>query len=256
LLPITSFAERVFSSFPMHEDFNANDYNDIVWMTNGARHEWAAHAGWNGGGAAKIFPVTSEGYNALGQFHFPETEQLNARFLIRHGSAFNSNRLTYSKVIVMNRAGYRERPMIGGRYYEAGGWRTYGACDNTVCKYEGGDYWPDGTDSFRIGDPPNAREEEWICIEFAANSRTGLIQLYITTQDGVHSGLYVDKTMEHPGGTFSWIDVIGGYFNSGSTPGPNNYFMIDELVIDNKYIGPPEGFGVAAMSPPNPPTLQ
>ena len=252
LLPMSSFAERRISSFPFSEDFEANNYQDLVWVTNGARHEWMPNGGWQGGGAAKFFPiVTDQGYNGLGQFQGMNTEQLNVRFLIRHGARFNSGGLTYTKVIIMNREGYRERPMIGGR--QEGSWRTYGACDNTICRYEGGDFWPDGTDSYKIGDPPFAREDEWISVEFEANSRTGIIRLYITSEDGELNGLYVQQSMSTPGGAFNYIDVLGGYFNIAPEPHPDNYFIIDKLVIDDNYIGPPDGF--IAGNPPSPPRI-
>lgn len=252
LLPMSSFAERRISSFPFSEDFEADNYQDLVWVTNGARHEWMPNGGWQGGGAAKFFPiVTDQGYNGLGQFQGMNTEQLNVRFLIRHGSRFNSGGLTYTKVIIMNREGYRERPMIGGR--QEGSWRTYGACDNTICRYEGGDFWPDGTDSYKIGDPPFAREDEWISVEFEANSRTGIIRLYITSEDGELNGLYVQQSMSTPGGAFNYIDVLGGYFNIAPEPHPDNYFIIDKLVIDDNYIGPPDGF--IAGNPPSPPRI-
>jgi hypothetical protein len=252
LLPLSSSAERRITSFPFNESFEADDYGDLVWVTNGARHEWLSDGGWQGGGAAKFFPITiDQGYNGLGQFQGMNTEQLNVRFLIRHGPGFNSAGYTYTKVIILNRNGYRERPMIGGR--QEGSWRTWGACDNTVCMYEGGDMWPDGTDSFRVGDRPYNREDEWFSVEFSANSRTGVINLYIFSQDGELSGLYVSKTMENTGGAFNYIDVLGGYFNTSAPASADNYFIIDELVIDDNYIGPPEGF--VAGNPPNPPTL-
>jgi hypothetical protein len=264
LTPLTAFCERRVTSFPFVESFDEDNYQDLVWVTNGARHEWVPDGGWRGGGAAKFFPIVrGEGYNGLGQFVGMSTEQLNARFLIRHGSKFNSSGLTYSKVIIFNRNGYRERPMIGGRQHQ--GWRTYAPCDNTVCQYEGGfgvngipndeahghyPWWPNGHDRLRIGDPPNGREDEWICVELQANSRTGEIKLYITTEDGELNGLYVQKsTMEHPGGRFNYIDVLGGYFNSGMRSDPDNYFIIDELVINDSYIGPPEGFLDGGITP-------
>ncbi|MES9853338.1 MAG: hypothetical protein ABW157_15470 [Candidatus Thiodiazotropha sp. LLP2] len=254
LLPLSSSAERRISSFPFSEDFEANDYQDLVWVTNGARHEWMSSGGWDGGGAAKFYPITvDQGYNGLGQFQGMDTEQLNVRFLINHGSRFNSAGLTHTKVIIFNRNDYRERPMIGGRVYDDGTHRAWGACDNTVCRYEGGDMWPDGTDSFKIGAAPYARSEEWISVEFSANSRTGVIRLYITSQDGALNGLYVQQQMAGPGGTFNYIDVLGGYFNTASAAHPDNYFIIDKLVIDDNYIGPPEGF--IAGNPPSPPTI-
>jgi len=42
------------------------------------------------------------------------------------------------------------------------------------------------------------------------------------------------------------IDIIGGYMHSGSLrQDPENYFMIDELRVDSRRIGPPAGFSGA-----------
>jgi hypothetical protein len=249
LLPISSFAERRIS-LPFSEDFDANNYGDIVWVTNGASHQWLSSGGWQGGGAAKFFPITTDqGYSGLGQFVGLNTSQLNVRFLIRHGPDWNLNT---NKVIVMNRANIRDRPMIISRNHN--GWVTYGACDGTVCEYEGGDYWPDGTDSFRIGTQSGSRVNEWICVEFEANARTGLIKLYITSQDGELSGLYTQQRMANPGDVFSYIDIIGGYINFAPRASANNYFILDKLAVDDSFIGPPSGF-IAGATPPNPPRL-
>ncbi len=89
------------------------------------------------------------------------------------------------------------------------------------------------------------RSSEWISVELEANTRTGMIKLYIDTQDGALSGLYVAAYMDDtgPGGTWSYVDLIGGYMNWGNVRAdPENYFMLDEIVIDDSYIGPPSGF--------------
>lgn len=137
---------------------------------------------------------------------------------------------------------------------DASRWETWGACDGTVCRYEAGDYWPDGTDTLRIGNPPDAREHEWISVEFEANTRTGMIRLYVDSQDGDLSGLYVERPMDDSGagGTWSYIDTVGGYMAQAIRADPENYFMIDELKIASSKIGPPAGFGNSVRS--NPPS--
>jgi hypothetical protein len=105
----------------------------------------------------------------------------------------------------------------------------------------------------RVGDPPY-RQEEWISVELEQNTTTGVINLYVFTQDGTLSGLYTTQNME-TGGTWSFVDIIGGYFGSGGTNNIGNYFIIDELAIDNKYIGPPVGFSdnnSPSLPPPDP----
>jgi hypothetical protein len=215
-------------------------------------------SGWRGG-AAKITPPNVEGYAGLGQFFVnrlsPIPEQINVRFLVYYGPTW----WEYGpggKLIIINRDGNRGRPMVIIRDGALAGqnWETWGACDGTVCKYEGGDFWPDGRDRLRIGDRPAGREAEWISFELEANTRTGMIRLYVDTQDGALSGLYVERYMSDTGtgGTWSYVDIIGGYMWAAVRQDPGNYFMFDELVIDSKRIGPPAGF-TSSVSP-QPPT--
>jgi hypothetical protein len=144
--------------------------------------------------------------------------------------------------------------MIISREYENhnGTWVTYGACDGTVCNYQGGDYWPDGSDEFRIGDTPQNREEEWVSVEIEVFANEGIINLYIHTTDGAMSGLYTSQTMVRPGSSFRYMDILGGYMARAVQPHADNYFMVDSLTVDDAYIGPPQGF---INPPPMPPTI-
>jgi hypothetical protein len=253
-------AERIIRSLPLIEHFDSNNYSDIVWLTGGARHEYMSSGGWRGG-AAKFFPPTvGQNYAGLGQFILGLSsvpEQLNVRWLMYHGSTWREH-ASGEKLIIMNRNGNGGRPMIILRESQSSGqtWETLGACDGTVCRYDAGDYWPDGTDRLKIGNSPVAREQEWISIEFEANTRTGMIRLYVDTQDGRLNGLYIERPMDDtgPGGTWAYVDIIGGFFNLASTADPNNYFMVDELQIDSRRIGPPAGFGTTSSVRPQPPT--
>lgn len=259
----SAFAERIIRSFPHVETFDANNYSDLLWIPDDRSrqwHEWVPNGGWRGG-AAKFHPPTSpQSYSGLGQFILNMSqvpEQLNVRWLMYHGSTWREY-ASGEKLIIFVRNGNRGRPMIILREDEYRGetYETMGACDGTVCRYEGGDFWPDGTDRLRIGNPPLAREEEWICVEFEANTRTGMIRLYIDTQDGELSGLYIERPMDDsgPGGTWAYVDIIGGFFNEASRWDENNYFMVDELVIDSRRIGPPEGFVQGPTRRPAAPT--
>lgn len=245
---VIAHAERQIESLPHSEDFDAeSQYQDLIWTTQGCEHTWST-AGYAGGAAKFTPPLQDQGACGLGQFilsGLPEIpEQLNLRFLIYHGSTWRELGPS-NKLVIMNREGNEGRPMIITREFDD--WETWGACDGTVCKYEEGDFWPLGGDRLRIGDPPNAREEEWISVEFEANTETGMIRLYVDTLDGELSDLYVERYMDDtgPGGTWSYIDLVGGYMEGAAEADPNNYFMIDELAIDSERIGPPAGFGAA-----------
>lgn len=238
-------------SLPFEEKFDSSNYQDLLWISSGATHSWDSTGGWRGGAARFTPPVgNAEGYSGLGQFTGLSGTQINVRFLIYHGSAYIENERLQNKVIIINR-GVEQRPMIISRVYDDQTYMTYGACDGTTCRYEGGDFWPDGTDRLRIGNPPG-REMEWVCIEFEANSATGVNNLYVHTQDGVLSGLYVSKPMGTAGEEWSAVDIIGGFFHAGGVANANNYFKIDELAISNRYIGPPQGFLAASRRPAQP----
>lgn len=258
-------AERILSSLPFRESFESNNYSDLLWLSTGATQTWMPTSGWSGGGAAKFTAPSVEGYAGLGQFLLSgipvsqRPEQLNVRWLLYQGTTWREFG-PGGKLLIMNREGNQGRPMIIFRDWttpDGQTWETIGACDGTVCKYKGGDYWPDGTDTLRMGNRPLAREAEWISIELEANTRTGIIRLYIDTQDGQLSGLYVEQPMVDtgPGGVWSYVDIIGGYMAPNDRADPNNYFMIDELVIDSRRIGPPAGFSNAAARPAAPALL-
>jgi hypothetical protein len=222
-------------NFPFHEDFNADDYQGIVWTSGGGQHEWVDSGGWKGTGAAKFYPPTqNDKVSGLGQFtefnNGNGYEQVNVRFLIYHGPEYYKVP-GRQKLVILNRGDNIPRPMIGDMSYSGGHqenqFRAYAPCDNTVCQYVSGNYpwWPGANEHLRIGPGPENRSEEWISVELEANMMTGMINVYIDTQDGELSGLYMQKPFsESPvGGTpFRFIDLIGGYFNTGSPHDPRN----------------------------------
>jgi hypothetical protein len=256
--PLKSYGERYVTSFPFSENFNHNDYQDLVWTTGGALHEWMPSKGWKGSGAAKFFPNTiRDQYMGLGQFtHFNNgegVEQLNVRFLVYYGSEWNPGG-HQNKVLIMNRpvrmdqdspedpglrtmlASYADDP-------ENPSWRSFGVCEFVSgCSYEKGLNWPDGTDSFKIANPPLGRAGEWISVEVESSNITGKIKVYVYTQDGKFSGLYAQHDLVNTQYPIRLIDILGGYNNDAAIPSPNNYYMLDELAINDHYIGPPSGF--------------
>ncbi len=238
-------------TLPFSESFDTDAYTeDLVWVSKkqGAAHTWLPDGGRRGG-AAKFVPPTGEGYSGLGQFSGLQAgndTQLNVRFLIYYGAAYAANSSVQNKLFIFIRT-EGARPMVVTRNYD--NWQTYGACDGTVCWYEGNDYWPTGAETFRIGPPPY-RQEEWIGVELEANTVEGYVRLYLYTQDGEFNGVYVQNDMidSGPGGIWTFVDILGGYYHAGCRADPENYFKIDELVIDNQHIGPPPGFGLTRVA--------
>ncbi|MEJ2612260.1 MAG: hypothetical protein P8179_19890 [Candidatus Thiodiazotropha sp.] len=256
LVPSVAFSGRAIN-LPMEEKFDTTSYQrDLIWISDGAHHEWVPHGGWHGTGAAKFYPPTlgDGGYAGIGQLERINggrgATQLNIRFLVFHGPDWGNVR-TVNKVAIMNRAEnfLVTRPMFISWYNEEGGWRSLGACNGTVCNYHGGDYWPNEDDTFRIG--PENRLGEWISVECETNTITGKMKVYIYTQDGEEHGLYAEQDMKEatspygPGTTpIHYVDIIGGYFNKKGLAQYTDdaYYIIDELKVDDSYIGPPTGF--------------
>jgi hypothetical protein len=126
-----------------------------------------------------------------------------------------------------------------------------------VCKYnENGGLFPDGTETFRIGNKPLHREEEWISVEIETNVASQYVRLYLHTQDGVFNGLYIQQTLDISLDDPTWmrLDMIGGFMDAAIQADPNNYFIIDEVKLSTSYIGPPAGF--LADPPPKAPVLE
>jgi hypothetical protein len=258
------------TSLPFEETFDTSGYaNDYVRITGGATHQWLPNGGWRGGAARFTPPTVDQQYSGLGQFTGLNTsnapfKQLNVRFLIYHGRTYASLTPGRNKLLILNRVDPQTneratRAILTEWKYDSR-WVTYGPCHNIVCIYEGGDNWPTGSERYRLGTGPSERSEEWISVEFEADILSGEINLYIHTQDGVHNGLYVSQSMDVDENApndlqtvWQYIDMLGGYFNYSSPSDPDNYFMFDELRIDNQYIGPPAGF--LADPPPGAPAL-
>lgn len=250
-------AGRGISSLPHYVNFNQNNYGDIIWVSQGATHSWSATEGYEGSGAAKFTPPINnngEGYSGLGQFTGLQSlnttglRQLNVRILIKHGPTYHDFSST-NKLMIFNRNNGQTRPMIMNRLYSNYDWRTLRACHGTWCQ-------PNSAlanDELRIGSTSSndseVRFNEWMSVELEANLDQGVINLYIYTADGEVRGLYSTNPFIDPNdpktGVFSAVDIIGGYFNAHNRPADAGaWFLIDELVIDDNYIGPPSNFVV------------
>lgn len=251
-----SYGERVVTDFPFRADFDRNDYNDMVKLTQGATHTWDPNGGWSGGAAKFTPPTLNEGYCGLGQFsgidrNVGNVRRLNVRFLIKHGPTFHTYAAT-NKLVIMNRAAGTLRPMIISKNHQVvRDWRTYRPCHGTWCV-------PPVTDNegLKIGPDPGSRKNEWISVELEADLDRRVINLYIYTADGEVSGLYTVNPFiddnDSGAGFFERIDVLGGYFGKDyGRADAGNYFMIDELEIDSQYIGPPQGFVGSVVAPPS-----
>lgn len=246
---------------PYTLNFDTYNYDNLVWNNGGATFEHLDDSGWKGG-AAKFTPPTEEQSRmGLGRFNNLEddnADQINIRLLIKHGPNYLTNFASSKFMIVVrdpNNATH-QRPMVydGKANDETNDFLSYAPAIGTVMQWDNNDYggcWISGDERFKVY--PGNYYGEWICLEMEFNLAEGTNKLYITTQDGKFSGLYLTQDaytgcsfpaedLPQSGGIFSYVDLIGGYFNRPSTSDPDNYVLFDELFIDKKHIGPPQGF--------------
>lgn len=245
-------------SFPIRIGFDDDAYAtdaSVVWTgaDTGAHHEWIPDGGWDGCGAARFWPAL-EGVSGIGQVlglrSVEDSPFLAIRYCISAGATFPELGAG-NKPIILWRAdpetdeqtydpAVGSRPMVISRPDPEGRGISYGLCDGTVCTYVGGDFWPDGSDTWVLDD------SGWSCVEFDFDLAEDRMQLFVTTPDGRFDDTeYLNATFRDeasgPGGVFTAVDIIGGYFAS-TTSDPDNYYTIDDLVIDTAHIGPPPGF--------------
>lgn len=250
-----AMAARPVTSLPLQENFDTDAYTrDLVELTRGARHEWQPSGGWRGGAAVFYPPTETEGYSGLGDFvqidqHNGRVTQLNVRFLAWHGRTLGSLGPKNSKLVIMN-PNQGTRPMIlkNGRFYPEGDqFGYYGACLSTVCTMHDG--WPTPGTGFQYGEPdrPENFNGEWVSVELQANTVDQTVKLFIHTQDGRVSGLQAQRSDFNDADFFTRIDGVPGYWGNREDGWPRQYddetyIKIDELVISDRYIGPPPGF--------------
>lgn len=247
------------TAFPIALSFDDDAYATtapIVWIGSGATHEHVPDGGIDGCGAARIHPPSEAEHMAgigqiLGLRAVTDTPRLSIRYCISVGETF-PDLASGAKPIILWRAdpdtdgqGHDDavgaRPMVISRPDTMGRGVSYGLCDGTVCTYHGGDFWPDGSDTWLLD------AGGWSCLEFEFDLQADTMRLFVSTDDGrFHDTPYFEASFRDensgPGGVFAAIDTIGGYF-AQSASDPDNYYDIDALVIDTQHIGPPAGFG-------------
>lgn len=269
-LPVTAAARNV--TLPHTETFDTlSSITDIARSgPAGATVTWLPNVSWDGGGAVRIAPVTNtEGYGGIGGFTGFSATRLNLRFLIKIGSNF-AGVATMDKLVIINRAAGvpSRRAMIFdamNNVDEAGGARAmvYSPCLGTVCV--GPDPSRPRSNPFYVTRTHNV--DEWFVFEYEVDLPNKRLNLYIWSRDGRYSGLYASRDMatglDNEGAFNSASDPvinvegIGWYWHPPEERAPlsvrdaNTYIMIDDVAIDNRFIGPPRNF--LGNSPPSAP---
>jgi hypothetical protein len=239
---------RNIGALPFEEHFESTDWAqaELGIRPTGSKVLWESSAGWQGSGAAKLAPPTAaEGYATLGIMDgFGEQTRLNVRFLLYHGATLTL-KAPHDKLIILNRVNDATRPMVisGGNWVNGENERIYFACHGTVC----------GNRDDRFSMPMYVNREyanQWISFEYEVDLVNQVERVYIYTQDGRAAGLYSEHRFSESNAANSpifRIEGIGHYWGppteiSDGVFDDETYIMIDELKVDNQYIGPPLGF--------------
>jgi len=264
LLAIPAYSRNI--NLPFNESLDTNNYSDIAtyYSSDGSTFEHRTSGCWSGGCARFTPPTTQTTVQSrragLGNFDFGEQSTIYVRFLMRMSSNFEEDVMNrgygmQDKHIIFDPAGGSRGMSIleacTNRFCRALGkdYYTPGACEDNSCTYEGDTEPADrpcGDDAFQSED----YEEEWWCFEIMYDTNANITRIYVTTQDGALSGLYMERSginIDVPRG----VQGIGWYFNgyySGSA-----WFELDEIAIDDEYIGPPDGFLNSSIEQPGPP---
>jgi hypothetical protein len=214
--------------------------------------------GWQGGGAAKFYTHTS-GTNSYRQLNFGQyssSVQQNLRYLLKFERA---NELGGKWHLSDALGGWRTWLSFVGRAgvlssiqpeisYDNTIWLAHGAtADSGFCSSEGyqccqheDTWWDSGIISCNRGTESaidlSDYENEWVCIEIERHS-SGTYKVYVWTQDKAFTGLYyeLDTVYNQELG-----NAPAGAYLEGQASG--SYFMLDEIVVSDSFIGPPEGF--------------
>lgn len=261
--------------FGQVEKFDADDYADIVFeesFNDRAQILRRTHvtAGCYSGGCAR-FDVRP-GYTAQGDTGILLQHQNGPRINLGYMIYFGRDWITtmsgsgHKHVLVyddVSGGGRNIRPMIAeSDVQDAGGARAYRifrACNNAagICADEFGFHFPTAAPSRPHAFTIDEHLEEWLYVEFEVVTG-GLNTLYVWSRDGTlrsRAG-YCDGGVTAEGWDCSNINVaaqpldysrILAYF--GDRPDnpvtAHSYVLIDNLRVDDAFMGPPAGFVAA-----------
>lgn len=215
---------------------------------------------WNGGHCARVVPPTIESYAGLGNFNFvPRSvgSQMNVRYLVYWGYDTVQSGV---KLNILN-DGVSTRPMMISAELISGMNTMYGHDFMIPIPSQNveeaptifGEGYPH-TPRFFISEASAPLSEgnyahQWVSweLEVITSGSSPRINLYIHTRDGV-----IAHGLGNPYATHTWTagetDMVrasvGWYWGPGWRQSPESYVKISDVVIHNRYIGPPPGFVV------------
>lgn len=235
------------TSFPYRQNFDTNAWESTLkWVSGGASASHVTTGCWSGGCAKFMPPTDGQAYSGLGDFSLPSnTRRLNIRALVRVGPTFFSTmrNIGYghqNKLFIVFHGSSSQRGMTMLEEWE--GQYSFGACEDNDCTYWNDKIWNDSCSTGSGLSGPSEYPDQWISVEAEYDLNTATSKVYVFTQDGVCKGFRAQRTLTDTSSYYNQIQILGGFFNAAYTADDNNYIMWDNLVINNTYIGPPEGF--------------
>jgi hypothetical protein len=261
------WTETTISSYPYTQNFDDNSWvSTAALFYPTACNASTSHTttGCYSGGCAFISPpytACCDGingcYSGLGLYRFPDTTRIHWRFLIKFEEDYFTS--------VSNAGGGLYIKFIDVGDESVTGERTgifYLICTDSPSRYcafglysTGGTvyYTNDANDyeiqyaamKFSTTDYVN----EWIAFEYYIDTAANQQGFYTWTQDGEFNGTHVGPRPAYYAGSVEQDNGYLTYYNAIVSNVADSDYLIDNLVISNSYIGPPDGF-VGGSTPP------
>ena len=261
---VSAYADRAIS-IPWDYTFDSDE-----WVSDLARNECGGTAthtttGCYGGGCMKVIPPTSActgggingGAVGLGYVTYSNISTIHIRFLIYFGDSWvanisnggggNVNKFILQQypartgILGFNKDGTYAAWGIhtsDGSYYDyayatapSRGW--YADASIRIYETDQGDTYPN--------------EGEWLSVEYFINvSGDEASGVYIYDQDG--NSWSITGVDTYAIGTQTGFYL--SYYNCYGAADANNYYLLDNIIVSDEYIGPPAGF-VGGEAPAN-----
>jgi hypothetical protein len=249
-------------ALPFEENFN-----NQLWLNDLALRECggavtSVTSGCYDGACVKVTPPTSPctgggtngGQTGLGWITYPGNSRVHVQFLIFFGNRFAANVANGGGGLI-NKFLLQDAPsrsgILGlngsdtsGRYLA---WGVLNAGESYVFKSPPNRGWIEDA-TFRISSTQNS--QEWICVEYWIDTNARQTGLYVWTRNGLQeqiSGVTAEAGISQQGFYIS-------YFNCYGIAHADNFYLMDNLRISNRYMGPPTGFlnsGSTVQTPNN-----
>lgn len=247
------------ATLPITVDFETSEsYASDVCVDGGdGTHTFLATGGWNGGGAARFdISSTADTYQGLTMQGW-STQIMHVRWVMYIPTSYSEHLASVAepKVLIPNRAApYNTTDYRAIHWHKSS---TGSEIDVMQSEHNNTDFnYPscsgDGPQLYLSTDvAPNFDlldyEGQWVCFELKLDIRSTTaaderIRVWVTTRDGTWNETAILSPRCGPYGvdTGNWtrLDILGHYGGGGNA----SYFILDDVKVDNSYIGPPTGF--------------